>query len=41
MRQALREARVPFPDLNALFVSTVEFVSGLLLVAGAATPSRA
>jgi uncharacterized membrane protein YphA (DoxX/SURF4 family) len=38
MRQALREARVPFPDLNALFVSTVEFVFGLLLVAGAATP---
>src|SRR5262249_25362735 len=38
MRQTLREAHIPFPELNALFVSTVEFVFGLLLVAGAATP---
>jgi len=38
MRQTLREAHVPLPELNALFVSTVEFVCGLLLVAGAATP---
>jgi putative oxidoreductase len=38
MRQTLIEARVPFPDLNAVFVSTVEFVCGLLLVIGALTP---
>jgi putative oxidoreductase len=38
MRQTLHDAHVPLPELNALFVSTVEFVCGLLLVAGAATP---
>ena len=38
MRQTLREAHIPFPELNAVFVSMVEFVFGLLLVAGAATP---
>jgi putative oxidoreductase len=38
MRQTLIEAHVPFPDFNALFVSTVEFVCGLLLIVGAATP---
>jgi putative oxidoreductase len=38
MRQALIEAHVPFPDLNAVFVSVVEFVCGLLLVVGALTP---
>ena len=38
MRQTLREARIPFPEFNAVFVSTVEFVFGLLLIAGAATP---
>jgi putative oxidoreductase len=38
MRQTLIEAGVPFPDLNALFVSTVEFVCGLLLIIGALTP---
>jgi len=38
MRQTLRDARVPFPQFNALFVSAVEFVFGLLLLAGAATP---
>src|SRR5947209_12440284 len=32
MREKLLEAHVPFPDLNAVFVSTVEFVCGLLLV---------
>ena len=31
-------AHVPFPELNALLVSTVEFVFGLLLVLGAITP---
>jgi putative oxidoreductase len=38
MRQTLIEAHVPFLDFNALFVSTVEFVCGLLLVLGAVTP---
>jgi putative oxidoreductase len=38
MRQTLIKARVPFPNLNAVFVSTVEFVCGLLLVIGALTP---
>ena len=38
MRQTLIEAHVPFPDLNAAFVSTVEFVCGFLLVLGALTP---
>jgi putative oxidoreductase len=38
MRQTLIEAHVPFPDFNAAFVSTVEFVCGLLLVLGAVTP---
>jgi DoxX len=38
MRQSLREAHIPFPGLNAFLVSTVEFVFGLLLIAGAVTP---
>ena len=38
MRETLVAARVPFPDFNALFVSTVEFVFGSLLVLGALTP---
>ena len=38
MRQTLIEAHVPFPNFNALFVSTVEFVCGLLLTLGALTP---
>jgi putative oxidoreductase len=38
MRQTLIEARVPFPDFNALFVSTVECVGGLLVILGAITP---
>jgi putative oxidoreductase len=37
MRQTLIEAHVPFPDLNAFFVSIVEFVCGLLLIFGALT----
>jgi len=37
MRQTLVEAHVPFPDFNALFVSAVEFVCGLLLILGALT----
>src|SRR5215510_6994729 len=38
MRQTLIEAHVPFPDFNALFISTIEFVCGLLLILGALTP---
>ena len=38
MRQTLIKAHVPFPEFNAAFVSTVEFVCGLLLVLGAMTP---
>ncbi len=38
MREALVAAHVPFPDFNAVFVSTVEFGCGLLLVVGALTP---
>ena len=38
MRETLVAARVPFPEFNVLFVSTVEFVFGLLLILGAATP---
>ena len=36
--KTLVEAHVPFPDFNAVFVSTVEFVCGLLLILGALTP---
>ncbi len=38
MRETLVAAHVPFPELNALFVSTVEVVFGLLLILGAITP---
>ena len=38
MQQTLIGAHVPFPNFNAVFVSTVEFVCGLLLVLGAMTP---
>jgi len=38
MRQTLIEARVPFPEFNAVFVSAVEFACGLLLIFGALTP---
>ena len=38
MCQTLIAAHVPFPEFNAVFVSTVEFASGLLLIAGALTP---
>jgi putative oxidoreductase len=34
----LIEAHVPFPGFNAVFVSTIEFVCGLLVVLGALTP---
>jgi putative oxidoreductase len=38
MRETLVAAHVPFPELNALLVSTVEFVFGFLLILGALTP---
>ena len=38
MCETLREAHIPFPEFNAVFVSTVEFVFGALLVLGAVTP---
>jgi putative oxidoreductase len=38
MRETLLAAGVPFPDFNTVFVSTVEFVFGSLLVLGLATP---
>ncbi|HEU0210346.1 MAG TPA: DoxX family protein [Candidatus Udaeobacter sp.] len=38
MRQTLIEAHVPFPDFNAVFVSTIEFACGFLLIIGALTP---
>jgi putative oxidoreductase len=38
MRETLREAHISFPEFNAVFVSTVEFVFGALLVLGAVTP---
>ena len=38
MRQTLIEAHVRFAEFNAVFVSAVEFVCGLLLVLGALTP---
>src|SRR4029077_11704896 len=38
MRQTLIEAHVPFPEFNAVFVSALEFVCGLLLIVGALTP---
>ena len=38
MRQTIHDAGIPFPQFNALFVSAVEFVFGLLLILGAATP---
>jgi putative oxidoreductase len=37
-RQTLQEAGIPFPELNVVFVSGVEFVGGFLLVLGALTP---
>src|SRR6058998_2993648 len=37
MRQQLIEAHVPFPEFNAVFVSAIEFVCGVLLVLGALT----
>jgi putative oxidoreductase len=38
MYETLVAARVPFPEFNALFVSTIEFIFGLLLILGAIMP---
>jgi len=38
MEQTVIEAHLPFPKFNAVFVSTVEFFCGSLLILGAATP---
>jgi putative oxidoreductase len=38
MRESLVAAGIPFASINAIFVSTVEFVFGLLLILGALTP---
>ena len=38
MRESLVAAGIPFAGINAIFVSMVEFVFGLLLVLGALTP---
>ena len=38
MRETLVAAGIPFASINAIFVSTVEFVFGLLLILGALTP---
>lgn len=37
MRQTLIEAHIPFAEFNAVFVSAVECVCGLLLILGALT----
>ena len=39
MRETLVAAGIPFASINAIFVSTVEFVFGLLLILGALTPA--
>ena len=38
MLKTLRDARIPAPELNTLFVSAVEFLFGTLLVLGFLTP---
>jgi len=38
MRESLVAAGIPFASINAIFVSTVEFVFGLLVILGALTP---
>jgi len=38
MRETLTTAKIPFPDFNAVFVSSVEFLFGFLLIIGALTP---
>jgi len=38
MRESLVAAGIPFASINAIFVSMVEFVFGLLVILGALTP---
>jgi putative oxidoreductase len=38
MRETLVAARIPFAGVNAIFISTVEFVFGFLLILGVLTP---
>lgn len=38
MRETMHNAGIPLPDFNAVFVSTVEFVGGILLILGLLTP---
>jgi putative oxidoreductase len=38
MLRTVREAGIPAPELNAVFVSLVEFLCGILLVMGLLTP---
>jgi uncharacterized membrane protein YphA (DoxX/SURF4 family) len=38
MRETLVAAGIPFADVNVIFVSTVEFLFGPLLIFGAFTP---
>jgi putative oxidoreductase len=38
MRETLVAARIPFASISAIFVSTVEFIFGFLLIPGALTP---
>jgi putative oxidoreductase len=38
IRETLKEAHIPFPEFNAVFVSTVEFTFGSFLILGLATP---
>lgn len=38
MRETLVAAHIPFPNFNTVFVPTVEFVFGFLLLIGALTP---
>src|SRR6185369_13203887 len=38
MRKTLEDGHVPFPAFNTIFVSSVEFVFGTLLLLGAFTP---
>lgn len=38
MLETLVAAKIPFPEFNAAFVSTVEFLFGFLLILGALTP---
>jgi putative oxidoreductase len=38
MRETMLAADIPFPNFNTVFVSTAEFLFGLLVILGALTP---